>query len=385
MSEVPYIVFGSPSIGDDEIRAVTRTLETCWIGTGPRVQEFQTTFARRCGAEFALATSSCTAALHLSMIAAGIKPGDEVITTPMTFCATANAIVHTGAIPVFVDCELDTMNIDASAIAAAIGPRTKAILPVHFAGRPANMDAIGAIARANGLLVIEDAAHAIETTYKGRPVGAISDLTCFSFYVTKNMTTGEGGMVTTNDAALAKKIGIYGLHGMSADAWRRFSDDGYKHYDVAYPGFKYNLTDMAASLGLAQLPKLEPWLKRRNEIWACYDQAFSDLPVTLPAQPEPNTVHARHLYTLLIRDDAPVRRDEFLNEMHRRGIGTGVHYRALHTHTYYKERWGYTHDQFPNAAYIGDRTVSIPLTPKLTDSEVNRIIHAAREILTVPR
>lgn len=385
MSEAPYIVFGSPSIGDDEIRAVTRTLETCWIGTGPRVHEFQTAFARRCGAQFALATSSCTAALHLSMVAAGVKPGDEVITTPMTFCATANAIVHTGATPIFVDCELDTMNIDASAIAAAISPRTKAILPVHFAGRPANMGAIGAIARANGLLVIEDAAHAIETTYKGQPVGAISDLTCFSFYVTKNMTTGEGGMVTTNDAALAKKIGIYGLHGMSADAWSRFSDNGYKHYDVAYPGFKYNLTDMAASLGLAQLPKLEPWLKRRNEIWACYDEAFSDLPVTLPAQPEPDTVHARHLYTLLIRDDAPVRRDEFLNEMHRRGIGTGVHYRALHTHTYYKERWGYRHDQFPNAAYIGDRTVSIPLTPKLTDNEVHRIIHAVREILTAAR
>jgi dTDP-4-amino-4,6-dideoxygalactose transaminase len=382
MTELPYIVFGSPSIGQAEIQAVTRTLETCWIGTGPRVHEFQAEFARRCGARFALATGSCTAALHLSMVAAGIGPGDEVITTPMTFCATANAILHTGAVPVFVDCQRGSMNIDVDAIAAAVTPRTKAILPVHFAGRPANLDAIGAIAKAKGLLVIEDAAHAIEGVYKGRKVGSISDLTCFSFYVTKNMTTGEGGMVTTDDPDLAKKMQVYGLHGLSADAWSRFSDDGYKHYDVTFPGFKYNLTDMAASLGLAQLPKLEGWLRRREEICARYDEAFSDLPVVRPAPSEPETVHARHLYTLLILDDAPVTRDGFLSAMHRRRVGTGVHYRALHMQTYYRERCGYRPDQFPNAAYIGERTVSIPLSPKLTESEVTRVIEAVRGTLS---
>lgn len=381
MSDQSYIVFGSPIIDEQELAAVTRTLASCWLGTGPRVQELQEAFARYTGARHAIATSSCTAALHLAMVASGVGPGDEVITSPMTFCATANAVVHTGATPVFADCERDTMNLDPRAVEAALTPRTKAILPVHFAGRPANLGAIHAIAKRHGLLVIEDAAHAIEAVYHGYKVGSISDITCFSFYVTKNMTTGEGGMVTTNDPELAQKIHIYGLHGMSADAWSRFSDKGYKHYDVIFPGFKYNLTDLAASLGLAQMPKLEAWLRRRNEVWALYDEAFADLPVIPPAPSEPGTVHARHLYTLLIDDDAPVSRDEFMARMHERGIGTGVHYRALHTHPYYRERWGYRPEQFPNAHFIGERTVSLPLTPKLKDGDVTRIVEATREIL----
>jgi dTDP-4-amino-4,6-dideoxygalactose transaminase len=381
MADDPYIVFGSPIIDAAAIQAVTRTLETCWIGTGPRVHEFQTDFARYVGAQHALATSSCTAALHLAMVAAGVGPGDEVITTPMTFCATANAVIHTGATPVFADCERDTMNIDPRAVESAITPHTKAILPVHFAGRPVNMEAIGAIARRHGLLVIEDAAHAIESRYKGKKVGSIGDLTCFSFYVTKNMTTGEGGMVTTNDPELAKKIKVYGLHGLSADAWSRFSDKGYKHYDVVFPGFKYNLTDIAASIGLTQLSQVDGWLRRRDEVWARYDEAFSDLPAVRPPPAEADTVHARHLYTLLIGDDAPVDRDQFMFEIHKRQIGTGVHYRALHTLPYYAERWGFRPEQFPNAEWIGARTVSLPLTPKLTDGDVSRIISAVRETL----
>jgi len=381
MAEDPYIIFGSPIIDEAEIRAVTRTLETCWIGTGPRTHEFEAAFASYVGSKFALATASCTAALHLSMVAAGVGPGDEVITTPMTFCATANAIIHTGATPVFADCERDTMNIDPRAVEAAITPRTKAIVPVHFAGRPVDMDAIGAIARRHNLLVIEDAAHAIESTHNGKKIGAISHLTCFSFYVTKNMTTGEGGMVTTNDPDLANKVKVYGLHGLSADAWSRFSDKGYKHYEVVFPGFKYNLTDMASSLGLTQLPRLEGWLRRRNEVWARYDEAFADLPVTRPAAQAPNSIHARHLYTLMIEDRAPLSRDEFMVEMHRRRIGTGVHYRALHTHPAYVERWGFRPEQFPNAAWIGDHTVSLPLTPKLTDADVTRIIANVRGAL----
>jgi dTDP-4-amino-4,6-dideoxygalactose transaminase len=382
MTDEPYIIFGSPVISQAEIDAVVRTMETCWIGTGPRVHEFQTKMAEYTGAQHALAVGSCTAALHLSMVVSGVQPGDEVITTAMTFCATANSIVHTGATPVFVDCQRDTLNIDPAAIEAAITPRTKAIVPVHFAGRPCDMDAIGAIAKKHGLLVIEDAAHAIETVYKGKKVGSISDLTCFSFYVTKNITTGEGGMVTTNNPELAKKIQTYGLHGMSADAWSRFSDKGYKHYAVVFPGFKYNLTDLAASIGIVQMQSIDPWLRRRNEIWAQYDEAFADLPVVRPAPEEPDTVHARHLYTLMIRDDAKVTRDEFMGQMHQRKVGTGVHYRALHVHPYYAERFGYVPEQFPNAHWVGERTVSIPLTQKLTDREVERVIAAVRGILS---
>jgi dTDP-4-amino-4,6-dideoxygalactose transaminase len=347
------------------------------------MHEFQTLFAEYVGAKHALGTSSCTAGLHLAMVASGVGPGDEVITTPMTFCATANAIIHTGATPVFADCERDTMNIDPRAVEAAITPRTKAILPVHFAGRPVDMDAIGAIARKHSLLVIEDAAHAIESSHRGRKVGSISALTCFSFYVTKNMTTGEGGMVTTNDSELAKKIQVYGLHGLSADAWSRFSDKGYKHYDVVFPGFKYNLTDMAASLGLAQLPQLGGWLRRRNEVWARYDQAFADLPVVLPAPVGADMVHARHLYTLIISDEAPISRDQFMLQMHQRRVGTGVHYQALHNHPYYVDRWKFRPEQFPNANWIGARTVSLPLTPKLSDGEVDRVIDAVRGTLGI--
>ena len=382
MTTDPYLVFGSPNIGAEEIAAVTRTLETGWIGTGPQVHELERQFATYARAQHALATGSCTAALHLGMVASGLGPGDEVITTPMTFCATANAIIHTGATPVFADCQADTMNIDPAAIEAAVTSRTKAIVPVHFAGRPADMDAIGAIARRHSLLVIEDAAHAIESVYRRQKIGSISALTCFSFYVTKNMTTGEGGMVTTNDPDVAKRIKVCGLHGMSADAWSRFSDTGYKHYDVVFPGFKYNLTDMAASLGLVQLPKLEGWLARRAEIWDRYDEAFADLPVVRPLASEADTVHARHLYILQIEDHAPVSRDQFMVEMHKRRIGTGVHYRALHTHPYYSERFGFRPEQFPRAYKIGEHTVSIPLTPKLTDLEVDRVIDAVRGILT---
>jgi dTDP-4-amino-4,6-dideoxygalactose transaminase len=381
MSDPSYIVFGSPSIDREAIEAVARTMESCWIGTGPRVHAFESAFARYVGVTYALATSSCTAALHLAMVASGVGAGDEVITTPMTFCATANAIIHTGATPVFVDCEMGTMNIDPSAIEAAVTPRTRAILPVHFAGRPADMDAIVAIARRHDLLVIEDAAHAIESRYRGRKVGAIGHLTCFSFYVTKNMTTGEGGMVTTNDAALAEKIRILSLHGLSADAWNRFSDKGYRHYDVVCPGFKYNLTDVAASLGLVQLPKLGGWLARREELWRQYDEALAGLPLLTPALPDLDTVHARHLYTVLVEENARIGRDEFMTELHKRGIGTGVHYRALHTHPYYRDRWAFRPEQFPNAYAIGQRTVSLPLTPKLTDLEAHRIIEAVREVL----
>lgn len=377
-----YIIFGSPLIGEDEIAAVTATLRTCWIGTGPRTHEFEKAIADYVGAELACAVGSCTAALHLSMVASGVGQGHEVITTPLTFCATSNSIIHTGAEPVFVDVDRDTQNINPAAIADALNGKTRAIMPVHFAGRPCDMDAIGAIANAHDLLVIEDAAHALEARYKGRRIGSISPLTCFSFYVTKNITTGEGGMVTTNDPDLAKTIRTAALHGLSADAWERFGDKGYKHYEVVLPGYKYNLTDIASSLGLVQLAKVEGWLERRNEIWARYDEAFANLPCFVPAPQEPETRHARHLYTLMIDiDQTPFSRNEFMTKMHQRGVGTGVHYRAVHIHPYYRERFGYAPEDFPNAHWISERTVSLPLSAKLTDQHVERVIAAVTETL----
>ncbi len=377
-----YIVFGSPFIEEDEIEAVTATLRSGWIGTGPRVQEFQERFREYVGARNAIAVSSCTSALHLALLAAGVGPGDEVITTALTFAATANVIVHTGAVPVLVDVVRETMNIDPQRVEEAVTSRTKCVIPVHFAGRPCDMDAIGEVARRHGLVVVEDAAHAVETVWRGRKVGSISPLTCFSFYVTKNLTTAEGGMVTTGDDRLARDLKVWALHGLSADAWKRFSDAGYRHYEVVHPGFKYNMTDIQAALGLCQLAKVPLWHRRREEVWRRYDEAFAGLPCVRPAPPEPGTVHARHLYTLLVDpDEAGMGRDELMAALHERGIGTGVHYRALHMHRYYRERFGYRPEDFPNAAWIGERTLSLPLSAKLTDAQVERVAGAVRDVL----
>jgi dTDP-4-amino-4,6-dideoxygalactose transaminase len=377
----PYIVFGSPQIGEEEIAEMCATLRSGWIGTGPKVRRFEDLFREYVGARHAVAVNSCTAALHLSLLVSGVEAGDEVITTPMTFCATANAIQHAGARPVFVDVDPDTMNLDPAAVASAITPRTRAIVPVHLAGRPCPMDDILALARRHGLLVIEDAAHCIEGRYRGRKIGAISPLTCFSFYVTKNMTTGEGGMVTTESDELAARLKMYALHGMSADAWHRFSDKGYKHYQVVFPGFKYNMTDMQAALGLHQIGRLEDHLRRRNEIWRRYDESFADLPVRLPAAAEPNTVHARHLYTLRVLPCSGRERDDVLQELHGLGVGTGVHYTALHLHPYYREKLGYRPGMFPHAERIGTTTLSLPLSAKLTDADVEHVVSAVRKVL----
>lgn len=376
-----FIVFGSPLIGPEEIEAVTATLRTCWLGTGPRTKEFETKIAEYTGAQHAVAVSSCTAALHLSMVALGLGPGDEVITTPMTFAATANAVVHTGATPVFVDCQRDTLNIDPAGVEAVITERTKAIMPVHFAGRAAAMDELLALAKKHDLAVVEDAAHALETRYRGKSIGQLGGTTaCLSFYVTKNITTAEGGMLLTNDEEIARKARVLSLHGLSADAWSRYSDAAPKHYEVVVPGYKYNLTDLASSIGLVQLSHVEQWLLRRDEIWARYDEAFADLPVITPAPVEPETRHARHLYTLLVTDDAPVDRDAFRQGLHAEGVGSGIHYAPLHRHPYYRDRFGFTDEQFPHAAFIGSRTLSLPLSPKVTDPEVDRIVAAVRKV-----
>jgi dTDP-4-amino-4,6-dideoxygalactose transaminase len=378
-----FLVFGSPLIETEEIDEVVATLRSGWIGTGPRVARFEQQFKRYIGSAEAVAVSSCTAALHLAMLVSNVGPGDEVITTPMTFVATANAVVHTGARPVFVDVEPDTGNIDPALVEKAITSRTRAIVPVHYAGRPCRMDAIEALARQHGLLLIEDAAHAVEAAYHGRKVGTIGHLTCFSFYATKNVTTAEGGMITTADAELAAKIKMYALHGLSMDAWRRFSDEGYKHYEARVPGYKYNMTDLQAALGLHQLTRLERNAVRRTAIWARYDQAFEGLPVVRPAPIETGTVHARHLYTVLLKTEQIGKsRDQVLNELIRRNVGTGVHYTPVHLHHYYRERFGFRPGDFPNAEWIGERTLSLPFSAKLSDQDVEDVIAAVRQVCT---
>jgi len=377
-----FLVFGSPLIEEAEIREVVDTMRSGWLGTGPKVAKFEQQFREYTGAKHAMAVNSCTAGLHVSMLVAGLKHGDEVITTPMTFCATVNSIIHAGGKPVLVDCDRETQLIDPERIEAAITPKTKAIVPVHLCGRPCNMDAIMDIAARHSLLVIEDAAHAIETIYKGRKIGTIAHLTAFSFYVTKNVVTGEGGLVTTDNPDFAEKFKIFALHGMSRDAWKRFSKEGYKHYQVMMPGFKYNMMDLQASIGLHQLSRVEPNLIRRNEIWKIYNEAFANLPIGLPAPDEPDTVHGRHLYTLMIeKDRCGVHRDEFIQRLHQQNIGSGVHYLGVHLHPYYRDAFGFSPEDFPNATWISERTVSIPLSAKLTDDDVADVIDAVRASL----
>jgi dTDP-4-amino-4,6-dideoxygalactose transaminase len=377
-----FLVFGRPALEEDEIADVVATLRSGWVGTGPRVGQFEREFAAYVGSKHALALNSCTAALHLSMIAAGVGPGDEVVTTPMTFAATANAIVHTGATPAFVDCDRRTLNIDPQRLEAAITPRTKAIVPVHFAGRPCEMAPILATAERHGLVVIGDAAHAIESTYRGRHVGLLGSAACFSFYVTKNITTVEGGMVTTDDDAWADKIQTYGLHGLSKGAWKRYGDEGFVHYQVLFPGFKYNMTDLQASIGLRQLGRIEPYAARRLAIWERYDAAFRDLPLETPAPEEAGTRHARHLYTLLLDvDRLRAGRDRIADELKQEGIGTGIHYISLHLHPYYRDRFGFAPEAFPGARAVSERTLSIPLSARLTGQDVEDVITAVRKVV----
>lgn len=373
----PFLVFAAPDIREEEIAEVEACLRSGWLGTGPRVARFEKEFAAYKGleADRATAMNSCTAAMHVSMIALGLSPGAEVITTPLTFCATVNAIIHAGLTPVLADIDPVTRNIDPAAIEAAITPRTEAILPVHFAGRPCEMDAILEIAGRHKLRVIEDCAHAIETEYKGRKAGTMGDIGCFSFYVTKNVVTGEGGMVLAKDPELVARARMLALHGMSKDAWHRFSDKGYRHYEVVECGFKYNMMDIQASIGLHQLARVESAWNRRQEIWRMYEEALSPLAVDRPALPSADSRHAYHLYTIQVeRETSGIERDDFLEGMNRQGIGTGVHYLSLAEHPYYQHTFGWRPDQWPNARKAGRTTVSLPLSPKLTNEDVDRVV-----------
>jgi dTDP-4-amino-4,6-dideoxygalactose transaminase len=377
-----FLVFGAPAIEDDEIQEVVASMKTGWLGTGPKTAKFEEDFRRYKKAQYAVAVNSCTAALHLSMLAAGLEPKDEVITTPMTFCATVNAIIHARAMPVLADVDPVTMNIDPAQVEKKITSKTKAILAVHFAGRPCDMDALCNIAERHNLKIIEDCAHAIETEYKGRKTGTFGDFGCFSFYVTKNVVTGEGGMVTTRNEEDAARIKMLALHGMSRDAWKRFSDEGYKHYYVVECGFKYNMMDLQAAIGIHQLERVDRNWQKRGYIWKCYNEAFADLPIELPAPVEPDTRHAYHLYTILIDEEKTgISRDGFLNAMTENNIGVGVHYLSIPEHPYYREKFGWKPEDYPNAMRIGRQTVSLSLSAKLTDEDAEDVIEVVRRIL----
>lgn len=377
-----FLVFGAPAIGEEEIEEVVACLRSGWIGTGPRVHAFEEAFREYRQAPHAVAVNSCTAALHLSLMAARLKPGDEVITTPMTFCATVNAIIHAGLTPVLADIDPVTQNIDPAKVEEKITPRTRAILPVHFAGLPCDMDALLDIASRHDLALIEDCAHAVEAEYKGQPVGTFGDFGCFSFYVTKNMTTGEGGMVLARSTVGQARIKMLALHGLSRDAWNRYSDDGYKHYDVEECGFKYNMTDMQAALGIHQLRRLEQNWIRRKAIWDRYMDAFKDLPVGLPAEPPAHVRHSYHLFTLMIdHEKCGLTRDEFVAAMGRSRIGVGVHYVSVPEHSYYQRSFGWKPEDYPDAIRLSRSTVSIPLSAALTDQDVRDVIQTVRSIL----
>lgn len=377
-----FLVFGAPAIEDDEIKEVVDSLHTGWLGTGPKTHQFEQDFRAYKGANVAIAVNSCTAALHLSLIASGIGAGDEVITSPLTFCATVNTVIHAGATPVLADVNPATMNIDPADIERQITPRTRAIMPIHLAGRACDMDAICDIARRHNLVVIEDCAHAIETEYKGQKAGTIGDYGCFSFYVTKNIITGEGGMALIKDEAHAQRVKVLSLHGMDKDAWKRFSNDGYKHYDVVAAGFKYNMMDLQAAIGLQQLKRVEKYWQRRQEIWQRYQEAFTDLPIGIPAPVEPDTRHAYHLYTIMI-DEARtgINRDDFLNAMTAHHVGVGVHYLSIPEFTFYQQEYGWQPEQYPNAMRIGRQTLSLPISARLTDADVEDVIKAVRSVL----
>ncbi len=382
-----FLVFGAPRIEAAEIEEMVDSMRSGWLGTGPKVARFEQAFgAYKGGWGHPVAVNSCTAALHVSMIAAGLKPGDEVITTALTFCATVNAIIHAGLKPVLADIDAGTMNIDPAEVDRRITPRTRAIVPVHFAGRACDMGRLCEIARKHGLIIIEDCANAIETTWQGKPAGTFGDFGCFSFYVTKNVVTGEGGMILARSEKAAARCKTLALHGMTKDAWKRFGDQGYKHYQVVECGFKYNMMDLQAALGIHQLERVDACWQRRREIWDYYDRELASLPIGLPAAPEAASRHASHLYTILVdKARAGISRDAFLDAMTARRIGVGVHYLSIPEHPYYQQNFGWEPEDYPQAMRVGRQTVSLPISAKLEDRDVEDVVNAVRGALSAGR
>ena len=376
-----FLVFGKPMIGEEEIAEVVDSLRSGWVGTGPKVHRFETLLSDYLAVEHCRCLSSCTAALILSLQVLGVGAGDEVIVPAMTFVASANAVEHAGAKPVLVDSVPGTGLIDLEQAAAAITQRTRAIMPVHLAGRPVDMDRLEALAASHGLAVVEDAAHAIGAAWRGRKIGAFGNLTAFSFYVTKNISTIEGGALVTSDPEIAAEVERLALHGLSLGAWQRFSDKGFRHYEVVRPGFKYNMTDVQAAVGLHQLPRLDAWIEKRAQLWSRYDDMLDGLPLQTPPLAEPQTRHARHLYQVLVDPSARLSRDELLDGLTARNIGAGVHYRGVHLHPYYRDKYALSPGDFPVAQSISDRTLSLPLGPNVTEADQDDVVQALAELL----
>lgn len=375
-----FLPYSQPYWDEEEIDAVTGAIRSNWWSKGPKTIEFEKEFADYIGAKYAVAVNSCTAALHSALVAKGIGPGDEVITTPMTFCSSANVIVHTGAKPVFVDVLEDTSCIDPGKIEAAVTEKTKAVIPVHYGGYPCDMDAINDIARRHGLFVLEDAAHAVYTQYRGRNVGA-ENATAFSFYATKNIATGEGGMLTTNDEDFANQVRVYTCHGMSRNAWNRYSKGGSWRYEVEAAGFKYNMTDIQAALGLVQLKRIDKMQEKRYKLVALYNRLLQGIRGVMPPKETTLGRSAWHLYVIRIeKDELDIGRDEFIEEINAMNIGTSVHFIPVHLHPFYRKNYGTCEGQFPVTERIFEKIISLPLYPSMTEEDVEYVAAAVREI-----
>ena len=377
-----FIPFHKPAIGEEEIRSVVETLESGWLTTGPKVKRFEEDFAKYLGCRHAIAVNSGTAALHLALDAIGIKEGDEVIVPTMTFAATAEVVLYFKAKPILVDCQPDTLNLDPTQIEAAITSRTKAIIPVHIGGQPCDMDPILELAKRCNLKVIEDAAHALPAAYHGKKVGTIGDITCFSFYATKTITTGEGGMATTEDPEWASRMRMMSLHGISHDAWKRYTKEGSWYYEILSPGFKYNLTDIAAAIGIEQLKKCDEFWEARQRIAMNYAKAFADLQEIEVPMCRNDVQHAWHLFVIQLNlERRRVNRNQFIEALREKQIGTSVHFIPLHLHPYYRDKFGHKPEDFPNASAAFERIISLPIYPKMTEGNVRDVIVAVRKLI----
>ena len=373
---------GRPFIGEEEKNEVMDTLNSDWLSKGPKTKQFENDFKKYVKSKYAVAVSSCTAGLHIALTALGIKSGDEVITTPLTFVATGNVILYLGAKPVLVDVKISNFNIDVAQIKSKITKKTRAIMPVHFAGLPCEMSELMNISQSYGIPVVEDAAHAIGAEYHGKKIGSIGDISAFSFYATKNITTGDGGMVTTNNEELAVKMDMLSFFGISSDAWQRYSPKGKSSYEMVELGYKYNMTDIQASIGIHQLKKLGNFIEVRGKYAQIYTEHLSKVPEIILQKDDSKVVHARHIYPIVLKtENLNVDRNGFIEAMRAENIGCGIHFIALHKQHYYKERFNFKESKFPNASYISDRIVSLPLYPKMTEQDVYDVIEATNKII----
>jgi dTDP-4-amino-4,6-dideoxygalactose transaminase len=381
-----FLPFARPSIGEEEIAEVVDSLRSGWITAGPKVKRFETEFAAYVGNRHALAVNSCTAALHIALTALDVGPGDEVILPTLTFCSTANVVVHLGARPVLVDVD-DDFNLRPEEVAAAVTARTRAIVPVHYGGQPCDLDALQAIADRHGLPLVEDAAHAVGAEYRGRKIGSPSPrITCFSFYAIKNLTTGEGGMIVTGDDRLAERMRLLSLHGMSRDAWNRYGASGSWHYEVLEPGYKDNMTDLQAAMGIHQLRKLDGFIERRAAIARRYAEAFAPLPEVVAPIVRPERKHAWHLFVLrLALERLTLDRAEFIEQLRAQNVGASVHFIPVHLHPFYRDRYGCRPGDFPCAERLYERIVSLPLYPAMTDGDVADVVAAVQSIVAAHR